>query len=91
MKARRSTTMRALAEKRVGRSMGGFFLAGEAFSPTNSLVVILSNFFYILCLSVRFMHVLCLSAHFMVIRPTTKIAHLMLITKRMLFHAYQRI
>ena len=35
----------------------------------------------VLCLSVRFMYVLCLSARFMLIRPTTKIVHLMLITK----------
>jgi len=36
-----------------------------------------------------YQYVLCLSARFMLIRPTTKIGHLMLITKLMLFYAYQ--
>jgi hypothetical protein len=44
-----------------------------------------------LIILVLFWHILCLSARFMLIRPTTKIAHLMLITKRMLFYAYQRV
>ena len=81
---------------RVWQTEGRVFLAGEAFSRSNSLVIILSTFFYILCLSVTFMHVLCLSAHFMLIRPTTKIAHLMRITKSVCcfmlisaFNAYQ--
>jgi len=68
-------TRRATTAKRVRRRRVGFF-SNRGFFPHHYSLVIISTF-----LSHSYQYVLCLSARFMLIRATTKIGHLMLITK----------